>query len=180
MPPQKPVDRRSESIVLDESFPTDAVANESHQDHHEQGPEWPPPENVAAVVNGLAVVLVPAVVLFFAVRSSMNAPVRPAEYSGLFMDVTRMLESVVPLAAVGLIAGWRTLIHSRAYLNGTGNGWMGVLEGGALGSIPGLVIAIRSSRYAIAYAVVGLILGLTIGLILRCTALLTLKILARR
>jgi hypothetical protein len=155
-------------------------------ERRDPGSDWPPAEYVAALVNGSIVVLVPMALLLVSIRSNMNAPVRPPEYSGFFMDLTRALMSVVPLAPFSLIAAWRTWAHARAWLAGRGTGWQGVIEGGALGLFIALAILIRPSLehprqappYLIAYGGGAFVIGLTIGFILRFTALLTLGFLS--
>lgn len=142
----------------------------------------------AAVVNGLIVVFVPMALLLVSIRSNMNAPVRPPEFSGFFMDLSGVLMALVPLAPFGFVAAWRTLIHARAYLAGHGTGWRGVVEAGALGLFVPLAILFRPSLeqpskappYLIAYGAGALVVGLTIGFILRFTALLTLGLLASK
>jgi hypothetical protein len=144
---------------------------------------------VAAVVNALVVLFIPLTILvaFFVHRATdMNAPVRPPG-NYFVSDLAGSLIIFVPFAPLALVAAWRTWTHARAYLAGRGTGWRGVIEGGALGlSIP-LAMLIRPALmrpqqappYLIAYGGIGLVIGLALGLMLRFTALLTLRIVAR-
>jgi len=150
--------------------------------------DWPPPEQIAAIVNALVVGLIPlAIVIAFLVNraTNMNAPVRP-DGNYFFSDAAGALIVFVPFAPFALIAAWRTWAHARAVLAGTGTGWQGVIEGGALGLLIALVILIRPALerphqappYLIAYGGGAFVIGLTIGLVLRFTALLTLGLLS--
>lgn len=152
--------------------------------------QWPPPEDLAAILNALVILLIPLLLLvaFFVHQATdMDAPVRPSG-NHFFSDLPGALMIFVPFAPLAVITGSRTRTHVRAYLAGTENRWRGVLEGAALGAVIPLALLIRpalerpqqAAPYLIAYGGIGLTIGLTLGLILTGTALLALKIVARR
>lgn len=151
---------------------------------------WPPPEDLAAIVNALVILLIPLALLvaFFVHRATdMDAPVRPSG-NYFFLDLSGALVIFVPFAPLALIAAWRTRTHARAYLAGKQTGWRGVLEAAALGAVIPLALLIspalkrpqQAPPYLIAYGGIGIVIGLTLGLILRGTALLALQIVARK
>ena len=155
---------------------------------HEPQAAWPPPEQVAAIVNALVVLFIPLTLLvaFFVHRlTDMNPPVRPPG-NYFFSDLAGSLLIFVPLAPFALIPAWRTWTHARVYLAGKGGGWQGVIEGGALGLFltlaglirPALTRPQQAPPYLIAYGGMALVVGLALGCVLRLTALLTLRIVA--
>ena len=99
------------------------------------------PARVAAVVNGLVVLLMPFALMALAewaasFRAANGATVT-ARVSSNFEYAARILVGVgtvvVWSAPFALMAGWRTWVHARRRLEGRGSGWRGVAEGGALG-----------------------------------------------
>jgi hypothetical protein len=158
------------------------------QDEHDA--PWPPADEVAAIVNACVVLLIPlALIVAYLVHraTDMNPPVRPPG-NYFFIDLASTMIVFVPFAPLALIAAWRTKTHAEAYLAGKRTAWQGVLEGAALGAAIPLAILIgptlmrprEAPPYLIAYGGLGLIIGVTLGVILRATALLTLKLVARR
>lgn len=151
------------------------------------------PEEFAAAVNALLVLLVPVVMIVAATVASWNpdhtvtARVTPL----LIYLILKVLELGVvftPFVALAFIAAWRTWVHARRYLSGQGSGWQGVGEGGTLGLLvavlvlsPGIVAhPTAAPPYVVAYGGFALILGVTAGLLLRTSALFILRRSARR
>jgi hypothetical protein len=151
------------------------------------------PETVAAYVNAILVLLVPVGV---AVAASIGMWFSPS--NGTTVHATPLPERILigvagvvlfvvlflPLAA---IAGWRTWVHARRYLNFEGGGWQGVLEAGLVGFFIAIWMLRRgiatrpadAPPYVIAYGGGAIVIGLTIGLILRTAAVVTLKLTSR-
>jgi hypothetical protein len=146
------------------------------------------PEDVAAIVNALLVVLMPfgALLVGSLIFDDNSVTVRPSR-SGIVSAATLVYQIgfvvalFVPLA---LLAGWRTWVHARRYRERQGTGWQGVAEAGALGIILALAVLAHGilSRpadalpYVVFYGGAALILGLAIGVVLRMTALLVLRV----
>lgn len=149
------------------------------------------PENVAAAVNGIIVMLAPALLMILPAlfRSNINdsssyvtAP-DPAGLAGRIAEFPWMMfAAVAPFAAV---AAWRTRVHAVRWRTAGGTGWQGVAEGGALGLLvalgvlsPGIIhTPEQAAPYVIVYGSAALILGLLAGVLLRFTALVALRLL---
>jgi len=155
----------------------------------EYGSRRPPPEDVAALVNALLVVLVPFVV---GIADSMGLfmpdntvrPSIPSGYARMADQFLHIATAVIPFAPFALIVGWRTWVHAKRYLEGQGTGWQGVAEGGAVGFVFALIILrggivtrpAEAPPYVVAYGGLALIVGLAIGVVLRLTGILVLKL----
>jgi hypothetical protein len=151
------------------------------------------PETTAALVNTGLILLAPTAVYvaisivsalgFFDRGNTVTAYVTPATTRALQAAVTvlRMTIALLPFAA---IAGWRTWVHARRYLAGTGTGLQGILEAGWLGFLD-MLFGLRNSimtrtseapAYIIAYGGMAFVIGLVCGAVLWSTAMLTLKL----
>ena len=153
------------------------------------------PARVAAIVNGLAVLLMPFALMALAEWSASsqlrNGATVTARVSSDFQYAAKILVGigtvVVWSAPFALVAGWRTWVHSRHRLEGRGSGWQGVAEGGALGFCAALLILLPgivtrpfdAPPYVAAYGGIAAILGLLVGFVLRFTALVVLRIAGR-
>jgi len=146
------------------------------------------PEAVAAIVNGLVVLLAPVALLvigphLFPIDRNASVTVRPpgASNIGILMEFAQLVLVLMPFAA---LASWRTWAHARGLLEGRSRGWMGVAEAGAAGLAVALVVLapgivtrpLEAPPYVIAYGGAALFLGLLTGLALRLTALLVLRL----
>ena len=148
------------------------------------------PEDVAAVVNALVVLLGPPLLMIagsmlFPNPSSTNTStvvvgVDPNPVGSAVAVFAPMLMALAPLA---LIAGWRTHVHARRWRDGRGRGWRGVAEAAAVaGGIALIVLSpgiltrpLEAPPFLLVYGGAAIVLGLLVGVILRFTALLTLK-----
>lgn len=147
------------------------------------------PEDVAAIVNALVVLLGPPLLMiggsFIAGNgvsdtSSFVVADDPSPGPGALAVFAPTLMTLAPFA---LVAGWRTYVHARRWREGKGTGWQGVAEAGLLGVgvalavlAPGIVTRpLEAPPYVIVYGGAALLFGLLAGLILRFTALLTLR-----
>ena len=146
-------------------------------------------ESVAAVVNGLLVLLLPLVILVagdninvddFDASVTADVPGTPRIWT-MVPILIRMSLVLFPFA---LLAGWRTWVYARRWCNQQDRGWRAVAEAGACGLILALLylapgILTRPSEappYVIAYGGAALLLGVLVGLLLRTIALLVLKL----
>jgi hypothetical protein len=153
------------------------------------------PARVAAIVNGLVVLLLPfalmALAQWAASSQLRNGATVTARVSSDFQYASRILvgigKVVVWSTPFALVAGWRTWVHSRHRLEGRGSGWQGVAEGSALGFctallvlLPGIVTRpLDAPPYVAAYGGMAAVLGLLVGIVLRFTALVALRIAGR-
>lgn len=146
-------------------------------------------ERVAAVVNGLLVVLLPLALLV--AGSSINFDQSDASVTAnvpgsprlltMVPTLTRMTFVLLPFA---LLAGWRTWVYARRWSNGQDRGWRAVGEAGACGFslallylAPGIVTRPADAPpYVIVYGGAALLLGVLAGLLLRTTAILVLEL----
>jgi hypothetical protein len=146
------------------------------------------PESVAAVVNGLLVLLLPIALLVAGSSIDLNRT-----DSSVTADVpgSPRLEAMIPMlistVVVGLpfalLAGWRTWVYARRWRDRQDRGWRAVAEAGACGLIlallylaPGIVTRpVDAPPYVLAYGGAAMLLGLAVGLLLRTTAILVLK-----
>ena len=90
---------------------------------------------VAALTNGLLVFGVPTALTLPAMFTDPQA--WPADISVLaaFLEFLRF---ELTFAALGAVAGWRTLVDARRYASGQSRGWQGVAEA----AVCGFVVAI--------------------------------------
>jgi hypothetical protein len=146
------------------------------------------PENVAAIVNALIVLLVPfglgIVDKFDFIPSNAVRPRKPSGAVSLFVSVIPIALWVMQLIPLALLVGWRTRVHAQRYRNGLEMGWSAVAESGALGFVLALVVLTpgivtrptEAGPYVFVYGGGALILGLAIGTFLRMTAIIVLKL----
>ena len=91
---------------------------------------------------------------------------------------------MLALVPVALVVIWRTSVHGKRYLANQGSGWLGVLEGGALGGSIALFVLLPAAiaqpgeapPYLIVYGGGAALVGLVLALILRLTGLLVLRL----
>jgi hypothetical protein len=144
-------------------------------------------ENVAAVVNGLLVMLLPLAVLAagsnitldnFDGSVTADVPGSPRIWATIRILIPMSLV-VFPFA---LLAAWRTWVYAKRWCDQQDRGWRAVAEAGACGLIPALLylapgIVMRPDEappYVIAYGGGALLLGVLVGVFLRTTAILVL------
>ena len=145
------------------------------------------PDLAVAVVNGLLVLLVPLLLLalgpfLFDGDSNTSVTVRAPGASVLrpFLNLGWEASVLLPFA---ILAGWRTNVHARQWLEGRGAGWRGVIEAVATAAgialfvlAPGIVTRPADAPpYVMVYGGAASIMGLLVGLTLRTTALLLLR-----
>ena len=145
------------------------------------------PEVVAAAVNGLLTLLLPAAPILpmaMGLGGANSSPVRPSDASQ-FRDVVHLLLMAGPaMLPLAMVAAWRTWVHARRWRERGTRGWQGVAEGGALGLVVALLILAvptimrpkDAPPYLVVYGGLALIVGLVIGFLLRITAVLVLKL----
>jgi hypothetical protein len=146
-------------------------------------------ESVAAVVNGLLVMLLPLAVLVagssitldnFDASVTASAPGPPR----IWPMIPILIRTCAVLLPFALLAGWRTWVYARRWCDRQDRGWRAVAEAGACGLIlallylaPGIVTRpAEAPPYVIAYGGAALLLGVVVGLFLRTTAILVLKL----
>ena len=149
------------------------------------------PARLAAIVNGLIVLLMPwalvGLVEWAASGQLRNGTSVTARVSSDFEYITRILVTVGMVVAwtmpLALMAGWRTWVHAKRRLEGRGSGWRGVIEGGGLGFcvallmlLPGILThPLQAPPYVAAYGGIAAVFGLVVGIVLRFTALIALR-----
>jgi len=145
------------------------------------------PARVAAVLNGLLVFGVPAVLMIAALASASDQS-WPAELAAHRPTTSRVvLESVqysLVFAALGATAAWRTWIHAIRYQSGTSRGWQGVAEAAAVGFgvavlylLPGIITRPGDAPpYVVFYGSAAAILGAMVGVLLRVSAMMALRL----
>jgi hypothetical protein len=142
------------------------------------------PEDVAAVVNAILVVLLPFVLLALLRLGGGNTSrfivaSGPDSRSHQHFPFSMML-MMSPLA---LVAGWRTHVYARRRREHGADGWRGVVEAAVFGAavmlvlwIPAMLLDPRAAfPYMLPSIPAAFAAGLLVGVILRFTALLTLK-----
>jgi hypothetical protein len=144
---------------------------------------------VAAVVNGLIVLVLPFAVA--AVGSSMgfgrmenSVTVHPPGWSGLLAAIQGLIAVGMVLLPFAVLAAWRTWVHARRWRDRGDRGWQGVAEAGACGVgaallvlLPGIVTRpMDAAPYVTVYGGAALVVGLVVGLLLRMAALVVLKL----
>ena len=146
-------------------------------------------ESVAAVVNGLLVMLLPLAVL--AAGSNIDLDHFDASVTADVPGAPRMwatIRMLIPISLLllpfALLAGWRTWVYARRWCDQREAGWRAVAEAGACGLILALVYLARgivtrpaeAPPYVIVYGGAALLVGVVVGVILRMTAILVLKV----
>ena len=143
---------------------------------------------VAALINAGLVALVPLwLELISRITDSSRGHTAVAVSADRVPSLQRFVTFVPLLAGLGLIAGWRTYVHSRRYLLSGASGWNAVIEPGIVGMISTVCLLapvllanpVSGSRYVAIYAAGVLVVGCAIGLLLRWAAMLTLFIVNR-
>lgn len=148
--------------------------------------QGPPPEFVAAVVNGLLFVFVPTIATARGIYTSTAVrPVPPTPVS----SIRDALPIALWLAPLGLLVAWRTYIHARAYRRNRFTAWRGPAESALIaGTIALVIMALATARtwtthpphlvigYFSFYVGATTLLGLGIGVVLATTALLVLHL----
>ena len=146
-------------------------------------------ESVAAIVNGLLVMLLPLAVL------AAGSTVNPDNFDGsvtadvpgmpgMWTTIRMLTRTSLVLFPFALLAGWRTWVYARRWCDQQDRGWRAVAEAGACGLIvalvylaPGIVTRpAEAPAYVIAYGGGALLLGLVVGVFLRTTAVLVLTL----
>ena len=146
-------------------------------------------ESVAAVVNGLLVVLVPVGLVLAGssiYRDTFDASVTarapgPPRMPRIIPVVFHMAIVLFPFA---LFTGWRTWVYAIRWCDRKDRGWRAVAEAGVCGLILPLLYLARgiltrpaeAPPYVITYGGAGLLLGVLVGVFLRTTAILVLKL----
>ena len=146
-------------------------------------------ENVAAVVNGLLVMLLPLAVVV--AGSNIDLDHFDSSVTADVPGAPRMwatIQTLIPIALLvfpfALLAGWRTWVYAKRWCDQQDRGWLAVAEAGACGLIPALLylapgIVMRPDEappYVMAYGGGALLLGVVVGLVLRTTAILVLTL----
>src|SRR5688500_14581233 len=147
------------------------------------------PESMAAVVNGLLVVLLPLAGLVAGSSITVDnfdatVTASPPGYSRMGTMVPMLVRMSFVLIPFALLAGWRTWVYARRWCDQQDPGWRAVAEAGACGLIlallylaPGIVTRpAEAPPYVIVYGGAALLLGMVVGLFLRTTAILVLKL----
>jgi hypothetical protein len=148
-----------------------------------------PLEDLAALVNGSIVLVVPLAFLVFGScvfdsESQYSVTVRATDPAPMSKAVERLLMLgpvgvvLLPFAA---IAAWRTWILAKRWPQE--RGWQGVAEAGLCGVgtallylAPGIVTRpMEAPGFVLVYGGAALIVGLVVGLILRATAVAVLR-----
>jgi hypothetical protein len=147
------------------------------------------PENTAALVNGLLVLVVPlAFLVVGGLLSQQDEAGRSFRAPGTDgMSDSQIVAVVIAQTAMVLLpfaslAAWRTRVYARRWHDRDDRGWKGVVEASGCGSLaalamlaPGIITPPSlAGPYIVVYGGAGLILGLLVGLILRFTAIVTL------
>jgi hypothetical protein len=146
-------------------------------------------ETVAAVVNGLLVVLLPLAGLVAGISITVDnfdatVTASPPGYSRMGTMVPILVRMSLVLIPFALLAGWRTWVYARRWCDQQDPGWRAVAEAGACGLIlallylaPGIVTRPdEAPAYVIAYGGGALLLGVVLGVVLRTAAVLVLKL----
>jgi hypothetical protein len=147
------------------------------------------PEDVAAIVNGLLVLVTPVAVSLAASLGffdSSDAVVAVVSTPGerFARSVSNAATTMAPFVPLAFIAGWRTWEHARRVRRGQSRGWGGVLEGGLLGFVLAILLLAGSIArrpfeappYVLAYGGAAAVIGLTVGFVLRLTGLAAMRL----
>jgi hypothetical protein len=148
---------------------------------------------VAAIVNGLLVMLLPLAVL--AAGSTVNQGNFDASVTAdvpgaprMWTTIRMLMRTSLVLFPFALLAGWRTWVYARRWRHQQDRGWRAVAEAGACGLIlallylaPGIVTRPADApAYVIAYGGGALFLGVVVGVFLRTVAILVLTLRPQR
>lgn len=152
------------------------------------------PQTIAAAVNGIVVMLGPALIVYagMMIWPNMNPPVRPPGASSLTDGINAIFLAIPLMSPFAAVAAWRTWVHAKKRRERGTSGLQGVAEGALFGffvvAVPLMMAVGRSGRatespriamqYVLAYAIIGLLVGLAFGVILWFTAALVLKLCA--
>ena len=148
------------------------------------------PENAAAIVNALVVLVGPIALLFLLSQlpespSDTSVTVR-APGASSWRSALAVIGSMLPGLGFGaVVAGWRTRVNARRWLDAGRGDWRGVGEAALFGFAVALLVLshgiitrpLEAAPYVIAYGGVAAVLGAIVGIILRFTGLITLRIL---
>ncbi|HYM23230.1 MAG TPA: hypothetical protein VEU08_08480 [Vicinamibacterales bacterium] len=148
------------------------------------------PEVVAAFVNAFVVLLLPALigigVTLFPPNSLGTTVYADNSFAASAARLSEGLAVVeIPLLPFAMLAGWRTWVHAKRYIDGQSDGWRGVLEGSAAGFLGALLVLLpacivrplQAPPYVIVYGGGAAVLGLAFGLVLALTTFVTLWVL---
>jgi hypothetical protein len=154
------------------------------------------PATVTALVNALVVYLLPlafagAVALFASGYSNGGTrvvgvdPNRAYVWSRRLMFIGAYLTGLAPFASV---AGWRTFVHAKRWLEQGRWGAIGIVEGGLCGFAGAVLVLMpgiltrpnQAPPYVLVYGGLAAALGLAVGAILWVTATLTLRLYPRQ
>ncbi len=150
------------------------------------------PAEVAALVNGLIVWLLPsgisglsAIGERLGIGVSDNAiTVHPPGWTPWAPIVATALQFGFVMLPFAALAAWRTWVHARRRLELGTSGWQGVGEAGACGlatlfvlMLPGILRhPIQALPYILVYGGLAALTGLLVGLLLRISAVIALKV----
>jgi hypothetical protein len=145
--------------------------------------------NVAALVNGLVMALLPLTFMLvmglLPENTSNSTTVHASGASGEAVAAVsvwiQMWKRLLPLS---LVVSWRTLVYARRWQARGDRGWRAVLEAGAVGFLYVTLVLtpailrqpVKAPPYVIVYGGIGFVIGVCVGLVLRATALVTLKV----
>lgn len=145
------------------------------------------PEELAAIINALLVLVAPLVLTTVLRWNEPERAVAVAWVSGPPPHpVTKWLAgaaaTMAPLAPIAAVAAWRTHVHARRLRLGQGMVWRGVGEAVALGLVPMVLLlpvvaprGLAGLEYAAAYGVLGALVGLAFGLLLAIAAVVVVR-----
>ena len=148
------------------------------------------PENAAAIVNALVVLVGPIALLFLLSQSpestsDTSVTVR-APGASSWRSALAVIGWMLPGLGFGaLVAGWRTRVNARRWLDAGRGDWRGVGEAALFGFAVALLVLsdgiitrpLEAPPYVIVYGGAAAVLGAIVGIILRFTGLITLRIL---
>lgn len=148
------------------------------------------PATLAALVNALVVFVLPVatVMVLMTVRSNGNGAtvvgVDPDRAVALIHKLQMLGGYIAFMSPFAMAAAWRTFVHAKRWLEGTGSGTRGILEGALCGFagatlvlLPGILThPLQAPPYVITYGGLSAIVGLTIGVILWASAAAALKL----
>jgi hypothetical protein len=147
----------------------------------------PRPETLAAVLNGLVVLLLPLVLMSWVdlerqVNTDTRVTVRPPGASLILGEIEKLTGPAIVLVPFAALAVWRTRIYAQRVIAGESQGWAAVVEAAACAfgvmfvmNVPSLVKhTLPMPPSAVAYFMLAVALGVAFGIVLRATALFVL------
>jgi len=153
------------------------------------------PEIIAALVNGMIVLLIPPALsgaAAIATIAGLGVPdnsvvVHPPGWSPILPMTHAFRQYAAVLLPFAGVAFWRTWVHARRWRTTRAGSWQGVVEAGACGWLTYLVALlpalisqpILAVQYLIVVGSIALAIGLALGLVLRIAAIGVLNITAR-